>query len=83
MAAKEAHRAVKLPKPMLQKFTEKDDVESYFDMFKRVATQKEWPKETWAMQLAGLLSGDALDSYSYLVLASAKDYDLVKAAILK
>ena len=83
IAAEEARRAAKFPKPLLQKFTEKDDVESYLDMFERVATQQEWPKETWATQLAGLLSGDALDSYSALAPASAKDYDLVKAAILK
>ena len=52
-------------------------------MFEHVATQQESPKEMWAMQLAGLLSGDALDSYSSPAPASAKDYDLVKAAILK
>ena len=80
VAAEEARRTAKLPKPVLQKFSEKDDVESCLDMFKR---QQEWPKETWATQLAGLLSGDALDSYSSLAPASAKDYDLVKAAILK
>ena len=83
VAAEEARRVAKLPKPMLQKFTEKDDVESYLDMFERVAAQQEWPKETWATQLAGLLSGNALDCYSSLAPASAKDYDLVKAAILK
>ena len=49
-------------------------------MFEHVATQGE---ETWATQLAGLLSRDALDSYSLLAPASAKEYDLVKAAILK
>ena len=52
-------------------------------MFERVAAQHEWPKEKWATQLAGLLSGNALDCYSSLAPASAKDYDLVKAAILK
>jgi len=80
LAAEEARRAAKFPKPLLQKFSEKDDVESYLDMFERVAAQQEWPKETWATQLAGLLSGDALDSYSSLAPASAKEYDLVKAA---
>ena len=83
VAAEEACRRAKLPKPVLQKFTEKDDVESYLDMFERVATQQEWPKLTWATQLAGLLSGDALDSYSSLAPESAKDYDHVKDAILK
>ena len=83
IAAEEARRAAKFPKPLLQKFTEKDDVESYLDMFERVAAQQEWPKETWATQLPDLLSGDALDSYSSLAPASAKDYEAVKAAILK
>ena len=36
IAAEEARRAAKLPKPLLQKFTEKDDVESYLDMFERM-----------------------------------------------
>ena len=83
VAAMEAHRVAKLPKPVLQKFIEKDNVESYLEMFERVAAQQEWPKETWDTQLVGLLSGDALDSYSSLAPASAKNYDLVKAAILK
>ena len=66
IAAEEARRASRIPRPMLQKFTEKDDIESYLDMFERVARQQEWPRETWATQLAGLLSGNALDCYSSL-----------------
>ena len=50
-----ARRRVKLPKPVLQKFTEKDNEESYVDMFEWVAALHEWPEETWATQLAGLL----------------------------
>ena len=82
-AAEETRRAAKFPKPMLQKLTEKDDMESYLDMFERVAAQQEWPEETWATQLAGLLSGNALKCYSSLIPTCAKDYDVVKAAILK
>ena len=41
MAAEEARRAAKLPRPVLQKFTEKDNVESYLDIFERVATKQE------------------------------------------
>jgi hypothetical protein len=82
-AAKEARRAAKFPKPILQKLTEKYDMESYLDMFERIAAQQEWPKETWTTQLAGLLSGNALECYSSLVPSSAKDYDIVKAAILQ
>ena len=83
VAAEEARRAAKFPKPMLQKFSEEDDVESYLDMFERVASQQEWPKETWATQLAGLLLGNALECYSSLAPAAAKDYDQIRAAILK
>ena len=63
VAPAEARRVAKLPKPVLQNFI----VESYLDVFERVAAQPEWPKETWATQIAGLLSGDALDSYSSLI----------------
>ena len=57
LAAEEACRAAKFPKPMLQKFPEKDDVESYLDMFERVAAQQEWPTARWAplRQCLGLL----------------------------
>lgn len=44
-------------------------------MFEWVAAQQEWPKETWATQLAGVLSGDALECYSSLAPTPVKDYD--------
>ena len=53
IAAEEACRAARTLKPMLQKFTDKDDIE-------RVAAQQEWPRETWTTQLAGLLSGNVI-----------------------
>jgi len=83
IAAEEARRASRIPKPMLQKFTEKDDIESYVDMFERVARQQEWPREIWATQLAGLLSGNALEFYSSLPSDRSMDYDYVKATILR
>ena len=49
----------------------------------RVAAQQEWPRETWATQLAGLLSGNALDSYSSLPSDRSRDYGNLKAAILR
>ena len=67
---------------MLQKFTDKDDIETYLDMFERVAAQ-EWPRETWATQLAALLSGNALDSYSSLPSDRSRDYGNFKAANLR
>jgi len=68
---------------MLQKFTEKDDIESYLDMFERVARQQEWPREIWATQLAGLLSRNTLECSSSLPSDWFMDYDYVKATILR
>lgn len=52
-------------------------------MLEQIDTEQEWPRATWATQLAGLLSRKALDSYSALAQSSAKDYDAVKTAILE
>ena len=73
---------IKPPRPTLQKLSKEDDVESYLDMFERVAGQQGWPKETWATQLAGLLSGEALDAFTSVPMESARNYDIVKEAIL-
>ena len=54
---------VKPPRPTLQKLSSSDDIESYLDMFERVARQQGWPENIWATQLAGLLSGEALDAF--------------------
>ena len=73
---------VKPPRPTLQKLSSSDDVESYLDMFERVARQQGWPEGIWATQLAGLLSGDALDAFSSLPADAAREYARVKEAIL-
>ena len=73
---------VKPPRPTLQKLSKEDDIESFLDMFERVAGQQGWPKETWATQLAGLLSGEALDAFTSVPMKSACNYDTVKEAIL-
>ena len=72
----------KLPRPTLQKLTADDDIESYLQMFERVATQQDWPLEIWATQLAGLLTGDALDAFSSVPPATSNKYKEVKEAIL-
>ena len=77
-------RASRIPKPMLQKFTEKDDIESYQWICSRELREaQEWPREIWVTQLAGLLSGNALDCYSSLPSDRSMDYDYVKATILR
>jgi hypothetical protein len=81
----EAHSGsgrVKPPKPTLQKLSTSDNIESYLDMFERVARQQGWPDDTWATQLAGLLSGDALDAFTSIPAEAARDYTQVKEAIL-
>ena len=59
----EAGERVKLPKPTLQKFQPTDDIENFLATFERVAKQQKWPKEVWATQLAGLLTGKAMAAY--------------------
>ena len=73
---------VKPPRPTLQKLSKEDDIESYLDMFERVAGQQGWPKELWATQLAGLLSGEALDFFTSVPTELARSNDAVKEAIL-
>ena len=72
-----------LPKPMLQKLTVTDNVEHFLSTFERIATQQEWPKQVWATQLAGLLSGKALAAYAALTPGDAALYDKVREAILR
>ena len=72
----------RLPRPMLQKLTADDDIESYLQMFERVATQQNWPKDIWATQLARLLTGAALDAFTSVPSADSSRYEKVKAAIL-
>ena len=75
--------AVKLPKPTLKRLTEEDDIEHYLTTFERVAKQQKWPKEVWATQLAGLLTGKAMAAYAALEVESTGSYDMVKQAVLR
>ena len=43
IAAEEARRASRIPKPMLQKFTSKDDIESYLGMLASFKTARGAP----------------------------------------
>ena len=75
-------KKAKPPKPTLQKLAPSDDIESFIDMFERVATQEGWLMDVWPTQLAGLLSGDALDAFTSIPLSEANYYSKVRAAIL-
>jgi len=74
---------MKLPKPTPQKLTATDNVEHFLATFERIATQQKWPKEIWATQVAGLLSGKAMVAYAALTPEDAVQYDKVKEAILR
>ncbi|XP_065889411.1 uncharacterized protein [Dysidea avara] len=73
----------KMPKPTLQKLTPNDRIEHFIATFERIATQQGWPKEVWATQLAGLLTGKAMAAYAALSTEDALDYDRVKEAVLQ
>ena len=73
----------KLPKPTLQKLTQTDNVENFLATFERIAVQQKWPKNVWATQVAGLLSGKALAAYAALTPEDAVVYDTMKGAILR
>ncbi|XP_064088399.1 uncharacterized protein LOC135202873 [Macrobrachium nipponense] len=72
----------KLPK--LPVFNDKtDDIDAYLQRFERFATSAEWKCEVWAISLASLLQGKALEIYHQLTATEAESYDQVKAALLK
>ena len=73
---------VKPPRPTLQKLSSSDDIESYLDMFERVAREQGRPNDIWSTQLAGLLLGDALDAFSSVPAEAASSYVQVKEAII-
>ena len=72
----------KLPKPTLQKLGADDEIEHFLSTFERIAKQQSWPKETWATQLAGLLTRKAMAAYAAVGTDDAADYEKVKTAIL-
>ena len=73
---------VKLPKPTLQKLDPKEDIENFLATFERIAKQQKWPKEVWATQLAGLLTGKAMAAYTALLPEEAGKYETLKKTIL-
>ena len=72
----------RLPKPTLQRLEADDDIEHFLLTFERIATQQRWPKEIWATQLAGLLTGKAMAAYATLSSADSTSFEEVKKAVL-
>lgn len=69
---------IRLVPPFIEK-----DVVKYFPHFEKVALTLSWPKEVWTLLIQSVLTGRAQEVYSSLALEQSKDYDVVKAAILR
>jgi len=77
------HTRGKLRGPKLSPFDDKHDIDSYIHRFEQYAKLEKWPENTWAIYLAALLKGKALDVYTRLPLDEAKNYRTLKEALLK
>ena len=70
--------------PKLPHFDEsRDNIDSYLRRFERYADLQKWPREEWALYLSALLKGKALEVYSRMTEEEAKNYDRLKAALLR
>ncbi|XP_076032468.1 uncharacterized protein LOC143020190 [Oratosquilla oratoria] len=67
---------------LLPEFDE-SNVDQYFRIFERMAKDYSWPKKFWPALLRTNLRGKPLRVYGALEDAQAKDYDMVKTAILR
>ena len=64
------------------KVTEADNIEAYLTKFERLMQAYEVPQEQWAFKLAPQLVGNAQQAYAALGPDDAKDYAILKKAIL-
>ncbi|XP_059907791.1 uncharacterized protein LOC132457555 [Gadus macrocephalus] len=67
---------------LLPRFNEKD-VDTFFLLFERVADTQDWPGSHRALLLQSRLTGKAQRAFSALTVEEARDYDLVKASVLR
>ncbi|KAK7112837.1 hypothetical protein V1264_012223 [Littorina saxatilis] len=73
------HRAPKLPA-----FADgKDQIDCYLARFERFAESARWQRDDWAIQLSAHLTGAALEVYARLSNDDARDYDVLKEALLR
>lgn len=71
-------------RPKLPYFEEdKDNMDAYLQRFERYAEVVGWAKQCWSLHVSALLKGKALEVYSRLTPDEAKDYDVLKKALLK
>ena len=74
---------IKYKGPKVPMFAEGEDIDDYLQPYEKLATVHEWPRNTWATRLAGLITSKARSAYSCLSLTDSLDYDKVRQAILK
>ena len=67
---------------LLPHFNEKD-VDAFFLLFERVADTQDWPGSHHALLLQSRLTGKAQRAFSALTVEEARDYDMVKASVLR
>ena len=73
---------IQLPRlPVFQEST--DDISVYLDRFEKYVMVNDFPKETQAMVLSTYLKGTALEVFHRLSAEESKDYEKLKAALLK
>ncbi len=59
------------------------EVDSYFNVFERVASMLNWSRDVWPLLLQCKLTGKAQEVCAALSLQDSLDYDVIKTAILR
>ncbi len=77
-----SHGNCGLDKIRVPKLRESDDIDIYLKAFENLAQMNGWPSVQWSARLVPELTGKAREAYAALTLAEAKDYDVLKNAIL-
>lgn len=60
-----------------------NEVDSYFNVFERIAVALRWPPEVWTLLLQCKMHGRAQDAIAALPVEDSLDYETVKSAILR
>ena len=69
--------------PKLPPFNDaKDDMDAYLQRFERYAENEDWDTDCLGVYLGSLLTGQALEEYSRLPAADARNYAILKKALL-
>ncbi len=58
------------------------EIARFFSMFERIATDLEWPRKYWYVLVVSKFRDKASEAYNSMDSVSAKDYDLVREAVL-